>query len=133
MDFSTYFKFANRESIDFPIVGMAFQTSPEKKEYRLAFTAVDRRPVRGQKVESFLNGQTLTPEVVEEAAQLASKEATPVKNSLYAPSYKRNLMGRSCFEACPRTYERMKGVKQMKTVIELSYQRRHATNPGFPE
>ena len=92
--FSTYVKFANRESIDFPIVGLAFQALPEKKEYRLAFTAVDRRPVRGQKVESFLNGQSLTPEVVEEAAQLASEEASPVKNSLYAPSYKRNLMGR---------------------------------------
>jgi 4-hydroxybenzoyl-CoA reductase subunit beta len=92
-DFSNYVKFANRESIDFPIVGLAFQTSPENKEYRLAFTAVDRRPVRGQKVESFLSGKSLTPEVVEEAVQLASKEASPVKNSLYAPSYKRTLMG----------------------------------------
>ena len=91
--FSNYVKFANRESIDFPIVGLAFQASPEKNEYRLAFTAVDRRPVRGQKVESFLKGKSLTPEVVEEAAQLATKEASPVKNSLYAPSYKRTLMG----------------------------------------
>jgi 4-hydroxybenzoyl-CoA reductase subunit beta len=91
---STYVKFANRESIDFPIVGLAWQASPEKKEYRLAFTAVDRRPVRGQQVESFLNGRPLTPEVVEEAAQLASKDASPVKNSLYAPSYKGTLMGR---------------------------------------
>jgi 4-hydroxybenzoyl-CoA reductase subunit beta len=92
--YSQYVKFANRESIDFPIVGLAFQTSPAGNAYRLAFTAVDRRPVRAQKVESFLNGRPLTPDVVEEAAQLASKEATPVKNSLYAPSYKRMLMGR---------------------------------------
>jgi len=92
--FSTYVKFANRESIDFPIVGLAFLSLAEKREYRLAFTAVDRRPVRGQKVESFLNSRPLAPEVVEEAAQLASKEASPVKNSLYSPSYKRTLMGR---------------------------------------
>jgi 4-hydroxybenzoyl-CoA reductase subunit beta len=92
-DFSAYVKFANRESIDFPIVGLAFQGSLEKKEYRLAFTAVDRRPVRGRKVEAFLNGKALTPEVVEEAAQLAAREASPVKNSLYAPAYKRSLMG----------------------------------------
>lgn len=91
--FSNYVKFANRGSIDFPIVGLAFQAFPEKKEYRLAFTAVDRRPVRGQKVESFLNGKSLTLEVVEEAVPLAAKEASPVKNSLYAPSYKRSLMG----------------------------------------
>jgi 4-hydroxybenzoyl-CoA reductase subunit beta len=92
--FSQYVKFANRESIDFPIVGLALRTSPEEKEYRLAFTAVDRRPLRGQKVEAFLNGKTLAPDVVEEAVRLASKEAAPVKNSLYAPSYKRMLMGR---------------------------------------
>ncbi len=92
-DFSNYVKFANRGSIDFPIVGLAFLSLAEKKEYRLAFTAVDRRPVRGQKVESFLNGKSLTPEVVEEAVLLAAKEASPVKNSLYAPAYKRSLMG----------------------------------------
>jgi 4-hydroxybenzoyl-CoA reductase subunit beta len=92
--FSQYVKFANRESIDFPIVGLALRTSPEEKEYRLAFTAVDRRPLRGQKVEAFLNGKPLAPDVVAEAARLASKEAAPVKNSLYAPSYKRMLMGR---------------------------------------
>jgi 4-hydroxybenzoyl-CoA reductase subunit beta len=92
--YSHYVKFANRESIDFPIVGLAFQTSSEGNGYRLAFTAVDRRPVRGQKVETFLKGKTISPEVIEEAAQLASKEASPVKNSLYAPSYKRMLMGR---------------------------------------
>ena len=90
---STYLKFANRESIDFPIVGMAFQTSPEKREYRVAFTAVDRRPLRGRQVESLLNGKTLTQELIEEASELATREAKPVKNSIYSPAYKRKLMG----------------------------------------
>jgi len=90
---STYLKFANRESIDFPIVGMAFQTSSEKKEYRVAFTAVDRRPLRGRRVESLLNGQALTQDLMEEASKLATREANPVKNSIYSPAYKRKLMG----------------------------------------
>jgi 4-hydroxybenzoyl-CoA reductase subunit beta len=93
LGYSKYSKFANRESIDFPIVGMAFGVSLEKKEYRVAFTAVDRRPVRGVGVESFLNGKALTQESVEEAAKLASGEAKPVKTSLYSPSYKKRLMG----------------------------------------
>jgi 4-hydroxybenzoyl-CoA reductase subunit beta len=92
--YSNYVKFANRESIDFPIVGLAFQCFPGDREYRLAFTAVDRRPLRGRNVEAFLNEKNLSTEVVEEAARLASKEAAPVKNSLYAPSYKRMLMNR---------------------------------------
>ena len=90
---STYVKFANRESIDFPIVGLGYWASPKGKAYRVAFTAVDRRPLRGRQVESLLNGQALTQELMEEASELATREAKPVKNSIYSPAYKRKLMG----------------------------------------
>ncbi|MBW1767868.1 MAG: FAD binding domain-containing protein, partial [Deltaproteobacteria bacterium] len=81
--FSTYLKCANRESIDFPIVGTAFRESMKKKEYRVAFTAVDRKPLRGSRVEDFLKGKDLSEELLEEANQIASKEASPVKTSIY--------------------------------------------------
>jgi len=92
-EFSTYLKFANRESIDFPIVGTALWASIEKKEYRVAFTAVDRKPVRGQNVEAFLKGKKLDEETIKEASALATKEAKPVKTSVYSPSHKRRMMG----------------------------------------
>ncbi|MFH0787580.1 MAG: FAD binding domain-containing protein [Pseudomonadota bacterium] len=88
-----YVKFANRESIDFPIVGLALWGSTEKRDYRVAFTAVDRRPLRGVTVESFLNENDLTPESLEEAGVLASKDAQPVKTSLYSSSFKKKMMG----------------------------------------
>jgi CO/xanthine dehydrogenase FAD-binding subunit len=91
--YSSYIKFANRESIDFPIVGTAFWASMKKKEYRVAFTAVDRKPLRGSSVEDFLKGKDLSEELLEEANQIASKEASPVKTSIYSPSYKRRMMG----------------------------------------
>jgi 4-hydroxybenzoyl-CoA reductase subunit beta len=91
--FSRYVKFSNRESIDFPIVGMAFWQSDNGREYRVAFTAVDRRPLRAVQVESFLKEKPLTPEVIDEAVSLVAKEAKPVKSSLYSPAYKRRLMG----------------------------------------
>ncbi|MCG6879121.1 MAG: FAD binding domain-containing protein [Deltaproteobacteria bacterium] len=91
--FSIYQKVANRESIDFPIVGTALWASPTEKVYRVAFTAVDRKPLRGHKVESFLNGKDLGDGILEEAGQIASKEASPVKTSNYSPSYKRKMMG----------------------------------------
>jgi len=90
--FSTYMKFANRESIDFPIVGAAIWSSVERKEHRVSFTAVDRKPLRAQNIENALKGRALSEEIVEEVAGLASKEATPVKSSIYAPSYKRRIM-----------------------------------------
>jgi 4-hydroxybenzoyl-CoA reductase subunit beta len=91
--YSRYVKMANRESIDFPIVGMALWQSGSQKEYRIVFTAVDRRPIRALQVESFLKDKPLTPEVVEQSVGLTSKEAKPVKSSLYSPAYKRKLMG----------------------------------------
>ena len=91
--FSTYQKAANRESIDFPIVGTAFWTSATEKAHRVAFTAIDRKPLRGRKVENFLNGKALSDGLLEEAGQIASKEAVPVKTSNYSPSYKRKMMG----------------------------------------
>jgi 4-hydroxybenzoyl-CoA reductase subunit beta len=91
--FSTYMKFATRESIDFPIVGVALWASMENQEVRVFFTAVDRRPVRAKRVEDFLGGRELNEETLEQAVDLSPKEATPVKTSIYSPSYKRKIMG----------------------------------------
>jgi 4-hydroxybenzoyl-CoA reductase subunit beta len=90
---SSYIKFANRNSIDFPIVGTALWASLERKEYRVAFTAVDRKPVRGFNVEAFLNGKKPHKKTIAEASALAVKEAKPVKTSVYSPSHKRRMMG----------------------------------------
>ena len=90
---SSYTKYANRESIDFPIVGAAFWASTEKKEYRIAFTAVTKKPVRGRQVEAFLDGKDLSKAILEAASDLAAKEAAPVKNSLFSPAHKREMMG----------------------------------------
>jgi len=90
---ASYIKFANRDSIDFPIVGTALWASIEKKEYRVAFTAVDRKPVRGQNVEAFLKGKKLDEKTIKAASALAAKEAKPLKTSVYSPSHKRRMMG----------------------------------------
>ena len=90
---SSYIKFANRDSIDFPIVGCALWASDNEKQYRVAFTAVDRKPVRSRKVEDFLNGKQLSTENTKAASDLAAKSAKPAKTSFYSPSHKRRMMG----------------------------------------
>ena len=57
--FCTYRKFANRGSIDFPIAGASLWASPERKEYRLAYTAIGRGPQRALNTETFLKGKDL--------------------------------------------------------------------------
>ncbi len=90
---SSYINFANRDSIDFPIVGTALWASEKEKQCRVAFTAVDRKPLRARQVEDFLNGKELSAENVKAASALAAKEAKPVKTSVYSPSHKRRMMG----------------------------------------
>ena len=90
---SSYHKIANRGSIDFPILGFAFWGSRSDGEYRLAYTAVDRKPIRALKTEQELKGRK--PEHIEweQMKVFLSQDAKPVKTSLYSPAYKRELMG----------------------------------------
>ncbi|UCD78173.1 MAG: FAD binding domain-containing protein [Desulfobacterales bacterium] len=101
----SYMKFANRDSIDFPIVGTAFWASAKENQYRVAFTAVDRRPLRGRKIEDLLKGRELNDENITAACDLAAKEASPVKTSVYSPSHKRKMMGLLLRGAAEKTRE----------------------------
>lgn len=90
---SGYLKFANRGSIDFAIVGLAYRASKSGRDIRVAFTAVDCKPLRADKVEAFLKGKPLNTDTVAEAAALAAKAAKPVRTSVYSPNFKRRMMG----------------------------------------
>ncbi len=90
---SMYRKFSHRQSIDFPIVGVSLWHSGDRREFRFAMTAVDRRPIRARKAEEILNGTDLKEESLEKALHLALEEAKPVNTSLYPSSYKRKLIG----------------------------------------
>lgn len=104
----TYMKYANRESIDFPIVGIAFWASPEQNEYRVAYTAVDRKPLRGLNIEGCLQGRELSDENIANACDLAAKEAKPVKTSIYSASHKRKMMGLLLRSAAEKTRSRLR-------------------------
>ncbi len=90
---SMYRKLANRESIDFPIVGAALWASPDRKEFRFALSAVDQKPLRARKAERLLQGGAFDQESLAAAASLVLEEAKPVNTSVYPSSYKRKMMG----------------------------------------
>lgn len=91
---SCYIKFADRGSIDFPVVGVAVWALPAEGEYRVCFTAIDRRPVRAKQIEDFLRGQRQDAKVLRQAEELCMKIGRPVKNASFSPSYKRQVMKR---------------------------------------
>ena len=98
-----YLKFANRASIDFPIVGTAFWASRDQKKYRVAFTAVDRKPLRALNIEACLQDKELNDENITEACDLAAKEAKPIKTSVYSATHKRKMMGLLLRSAAEKT------------------------------
>jgi 4-hydroxybenzoyl-CoA reductase subunit beta len=91
--FSTYKKFANRGSIDFPIVGAALWTSKSSRESRIALTAVDRKPVRALQLEEFMKGKELGQEIIDAVDGLVTKESRLMMSSTDSLAHKRQLMG----------------------------------------
>lgn len=87
---SHYEKFSLRGAIDFPVVGAAVWAG--NGTVRVAFTAVDRAPVRAPALEAELAGKELTADVVEQAAPLASKAAKVAPTTVHPVTFKRDLM-----------------------------------------
>jgi 4-hydroxybenzoyl-CoA reductase subunit beta len=90
--FSTYKKYANRGSIDFPIVGAALWRSASTGETRAALTAVDRRPVRAGRVEEFLHGRQINEETLQGVDGLIAKETRLMLSSIDSLQLKRKIM-----------------------------------------
>ncbi|MDW7711046.1 MAG: FAD binding domain-containing protein [Deferrisomatales bacterium] len=87
---SHYEKFSLRGAIDFPVVGVAAWRGDAAA--RVAFTAVDRAPVRAPGLEAALEGAAWTEASIGEAAALAPKAAKVVPTTMHPVGFKRELM-----------------------------------------
>ncbi len=97
---SCYLKQGLRGSIDFPIVGAA--VARFDGGLRVAYTAVDRSPVRAAEVEAELEGRELTGELIDKVAPLCRKAATVTRTTTQPVPYKRELMA-ALFRKAART------------------------------
>jgi len=92
---ATYLKLRRRDSIDFPIVGVAaaLDTAPDGtvRKARIVLTAVESAPVRAEKADAFLAGKKLTEDVIEEAASLAYRPARPLDNTDLTHAYRKKM------------------------------------------
>ena len=81
---SAYVKLRRRGSIDFPIAGAAVAAQVQDGVVagcRIALSAVASHPLEATAAQVFLNGRSLDPETVREAAELAAKPAKPLDNA----------------------------------------------------
>ena len=94
---SAYWKLRRRGSFDFPVLSVAAALEFDDHDFitdaQLVLGAVSSQPVVCTAVNDKLLGRKLTDEVVEEAAAACVKAARPVKNTDFAPHWRKRAIG----------------------------------------
>jgi 4-hydroxybenzoyl-CoA reductase subunit beta len=92
-----YLKHAYRESIDFPLVGIAVVLSMDSgdlaKEARICVGAASPAPIRPMAAESLLKGEKLSENLLEKIGSSAAKEVSPIVDLFASVPYKRRVIG----------------------------------------
>lgn len=93
---SAYRKYRLRESVDFPLAGVAVAICLDDRDIcvkaRVSLTAVGCAPERSQKVEEALLGKTLTEAVIAKAARTARTQARPLKTTVMPPPHRKRMV-----------------------------------------
>jgi xanthine dehydrogenase YagS FAD-binding subunit len=100
---STYFKFKERESLDFALASaaVALQLAADRtvRDARIVLGGVAPIPWRVPAAEKFVSGKSLTPDVLAEAAKIALAEARPLEKNAYKVPLAQTLVRRALAKA----------------------------------
>ena len=91
----SYLRHTPRRELDIAVVGVASQVSLSDgvcRKARIALAAVAPTPVRATAAEQALEGQSLTPELIERAANLAVEAAKPISDQRGSADFRRHLV-----------------------------------------
>ena len=92
---SVYRKLRRRGSFDFPILGVAAALCQDAEgtviSARIALGAVASHPVEAAEAARMLQGQRLTPELIEAASAAAARWAKPLDNADLTISYRKQM------------------------------------------
>lgn len=90
-----YLRHTPRRELDIAVVGVGSQVTLASgvcKKARIALAAVAPTPVHATAAERALEGQTLTPQKIEEAATLAVEAARPISDQRGSAEFRRHLV-----------------------------------------
>ena len=90
-----YLKMRRRNSIDFPVAGVAvvLEVDAEKKvtQARIVLGALESTPILLEQAAELMLGNELTGEVIDQVAELAFKAARPIDNTDMTPGYRKQM------------------------------------------
>jgi CO/xanthine dehydrogenase FAD-binding subunit len=90
-----YLRHTPRRELDIAVVGVASQLTLANgtcAKARIALAAVAPTPVRATAAEQALEGQPVTPELIERAAELAVSAARPISDQRGSAEFRRHLV-----------------------------------------
>ena len=102
-----YLRFTPRREMDIAVAGVGawlrLGARGEVMETRVALAAVAPTPLRAPQAERCLRGERLTVKLIEEAAHLAARDATPISDTRGSAEYRRELvrtLARRALQGC---------------------------------
>lgn len=92
-----YLKHGPRNAMDIAIVGVAVLAVPDAtgrtwEDVRIALGSVAPTPIRVPAAEAVLRGAPICPEVIEEAAEIVAREASPISDLRGSGDYRRAMV-----------------------------------------
>lgn len=90
-----YVRHTPRRELDIAVVGVASQLTIQDgrcTKARIALGAVAPTPVRAREAEARLEGEPITPVLIDEAAKLAVQAARPISDQRGSAEYRRHLV-----------------------------------------
>jgi CO/xanthine dehydrogenase FAD-binding subunit len=98
----TYYKFSTRRAMDLAIVGVGVLVKTSNgtfDEVRIALGAVASTPIRARQAERVLVGETIDDLLIQEAAEIASGECSPVPDIRASKEYRIELVKELTYRA----------------------------------
>jgi 4-hydroxybenzoyl-CoA reductase subunit beta len=91
----TYLKMRRRNSMDFPVAGVAAALEKDAANRvtraRVVLGALEARPLLLDQAAAVMIGNSLTDEIIGQVAELAYKSAKPVDNTDMGPAYRKQM------------------------------------------
>jgi len=92
---ATFLRFGRRKALTLSVAnaaaGVALTDNRQMERVRIALGAVAPTPIRARKAEQMLEGRAVTPELLAEAAAMASTEISPISDLRASADYRRKI------------------------------------------
>lgn len=92
---TAYEKLRRRDAFDFPVLGVAVALALDGercRSARIVLGAVAPQPLRAERAEKLLEGEKITPELIEAAAEAAANQARPLDNTDFLYYYRKKMV-----------------------------------------